>query len=388
MRWTVGATLFLLMAVLPAMETRGEPVTQARKLTVKITEPNDNDFVFGKTRITATVEAGSEIRGVRVEFSVGGKLVFIDKEPPFELFHDLGGEPRSWVIEAAAIAADGEQARDTIVTRKLTIDYLETVDRVVLSASVTDDRQRFVVGLTPSDFSLFEDDQPQTITDFAEDSRPLTLALLVDSSGSMREEIAEVHKAAVSFVETLRPVDQGLVIDFDENVYMLQDLTSDQVLLRKALEGTDAEGGTAFYDAIFAAYRRLREVEGRRAIVLLTDGEDTNSRVTYKRVLELCRSRDIMIYSIGLGVGLLDTGVRGTLKQIAEDTGGKPYYPSSAEELGEVYQLIAQDLQSQYLITYAPTNRTLDGSWRKIRLETRAKEARIKTRKGYYAVQQ
>lgn len=368
-----------------AQEPPGQPLP-VRKLTVKITEPVNNDFIFGKGKIVAQVEASREMRQVRVEFTVAGKLVFIDREAPYEAFFDFGEQPRSWVIEAVAISADGDTSKDTIVTRKLNIDYREEVDRVILTATVVDDDQHFIEGLTPADFTLYEDDRLQSIAEFAQESRPITMGILVDTSGSMREEIQEVQEAASSFVDTLRDKDRALVIDFDENVYLLQDLTADHALLQQAISNTDAEGGTAFYDALFAAYRKLKGIEGRKTIVLLTDGMDTNSRFSYQKVLELTRTRDVVIYSIGLGATVLDVGVRGSLKQLADETGGRSFFPRTATDLKEVYGQIAADLRSQYYLAYPPTNRSSDGGWRKIRLETKVKGAHVKTRKGYYAV--
>lgn len=382
--WVIASVL--VMAAGPsAAVAQGEPLP-VRKLTVRITEPADNDFIFGKVRIAATVEASREIRNVRVEFSVGGKLVFIDREPPYETFHDFGEEPRSWVVEAVAISPDGDQARATIITRKLTINYREEVDRVILTASVTDDNRKFVAGLTRDDFQLYEDDVAQTIIDFSQETRPITMAILLDTSGSMREEIGIVQEAANSFVKTLRGEDRALIIDFDENVYLLQDLSSDQAVLRAAIQGTDAEGGTALYDAVFAAYRKLRGIEGRKAIVVMSDGADTNSRFSYQKVLELTRANDVVVYAIGLGATVLDVGIRGSMKQLADETGGRSYFPHSASELADIYAQIAEDLRSQYYLTYAPANRATDGTWRKIRLETTARGAKIKTRRGYYAV--
>lgn len=359
---------------------------QARKLTARITEPVDADFVFGKARIGVEVEAPPEMRDLRVEFNVGGKLVYIDREPPYELFFDFGSQPRSWVIEVAAIAPGGAEARHTIVTRKLNIDYHEEVDRVVITASVTDKDRKFVAGLTRDDFQLFEDDVRQQIVDFGEETRPITLAVLIDTSGSMREELSLTKDAAKRFIDTLRAEDRALIVDFDENVYLLHGLTSDHSLLHAAIDGTDAEGGTALYDAIYAAYRRLRGIEGRRAMALLSDGADTNSQFSYKKVLELTRTNDVTIYSIGLGATVLDVGIRGSLKQLADETGGRSYFPNTAGELNETYDEIAQDLRSQYFLTYAPSNSKSDGTWRQVRLETTAKNAKIKTRKGYYAV--
>jgi len=357
-----------------------------RKLAVRITEPVDADFVFGKARIGVEVDASEDMRDLRVEFNVGGKLVYIDREPPYELFFDFGEQPRSWVIEVAAIAPGGAEARHTIVTRKLNIDYFEEVDRVIVTASVVDKDHKFIEGLTKADFQLYEDDVLQDIAEFGAETRPITLAVLIDSSGSMREELSLTKDAAKRFVDTLRPEDRALIVDFDENVYLLHGLTSDHALLHAAIDGTDAEGGTALYDAIYAAYRRLRGIDGRRAMALLSDGADTNSQFSYKKVLELTRTNDVTVYSIGLGATVLDVGIRGSLKQLADETGGRSYFPSTANELTETYEQIAQDLRSQYFMSYAPKNSKSDGTWRQIRLETTSKSAKIKTRKGYYAV--
>lgn len=387
----IAATLVLLAGAAAVLAQTATPPSQgraipAKKLSVRITEPVDADFVFGKARIGVEVEASEEMRDVRVEFNVGGKLVYIDREPPYELFFDFGEQPRSWVIEVAAIAPGGAEARHTIVTRKLNIDYHEEVDRVVITASVVDKDRKFVQGLTKNDFLLYEDDVQQQIVDFGAETRPITLAILIDTSGSMREELSLTKDAAKRFVNTLRPEDRALVVDFDENVYLLHGLTSDHALLHTAIDGTDAEGGTALYDAIFAAYRRMRGIEGRRAMALLSDGADTNSQFSYQKVLELTRTNDVVIYSIGLGATVLDVGIRGSLKQLADETGGRSFFPNTANELTDTYDEIAQDLRSQYFMSYAPANSKSDGTWRQIRLESTAKGAKVKTRKGYYAV--
>ncbi|HET9481460.1 MAG TPA: VWA domain-containing protein [Candidatus Polarisedimenticolia bacterium] len=379
--------LVVLLALAgPARSDPREPSADPRGLTVRITEPAADDFIFGKVRVAAEVQAPPEMRDVRVEFLVGGRLIYIDREAPYEVYHDFGDEPRSWVIEAVAVSPEAREARATVVTRKLTINYRELVDRVVVTASVVDDDRRFVPDLTRDDFVLAEDDVVQTIVDFAIETRPITMAILLDTSGSMREELSTVQEAAKAFVGTLRPQDRAMVIDFDENVYLLQNLTSDHQPLRLAIEGTDAEGGTAFYDAIFAAYRRLRGIDGRKAVVLLTDGADTNSRFSYQKVLEMTRTHDVVIYSIGLGATVLDIGIRGSLKQLADETGGRSYFPRTAHDLEDVYQQIAEDLRSQYYIAYSPGNKATDGTWRKIKLETRARGVKVKTRRGYYAV--
>jgi Ca-activated chloride channel family protein len=215
----------------------------------------------------------------------------------------------------------------------------------------------------------------------------VVLCLLLDSSGSMQGRMEKVHLAAGKFVDALKDEDQALVIDFDEKVFLLQDFTRDAKLLREAIDSTYAEGGTALYDALYAAFRKLRNVPGRKAIVLLSDGEDTNSKFSYARILEAAKTSDVIIYSIGLGVSILDVASHSVLKELAEETGGRSFFTGKAEELEEVYQRIAEELRSQYYITYSPTNENWDGKWRKIRLTApRRKDLDIRTRQGYFAV--
>lgn len=386
-----AALLAAAVAAAAAPETRAEPAAaQAeappQRFTVKVTEPADGDYVFGKVRIAAEVKSREPVKGIRVEFSIGGKLGFIDREPPFECSHDFGDQPRSYVVEARAIAPDGAAVSDVVVTRKLDIHYREEVERVVVTLSITDAENAFVEGLTRDDFKVSEDGRPQQILEFGVETRPLTLGVLIDTSGSMKEEIEDVQEAASDFVETVRPEDRAFVVDLDENVFLLQDLTNDHALLQAAIEGTDAEGGTALYDAVWASYRLMKGIQGRRALIALTDGEDTNSRTSFQRLLELTRTSDVILYPVALDASVLDFPIRGSLRQLADDTGGRAFFPRSAEDIARAYRQIAADLRSQYFLTYTPSNGAADGKWRAIRVECRVPGVNIKTRRGYYAV--
>lgn len=381
---TGRALMLAAMALLILLPARAEAATGP--FTVKILNPPDGEFIYGKQHIVAQVESRSPIPGLRVEFSVGGRLIFIDREPPFECFHQFEDNSKSWVIEAKAITPDGLAVTDTIVNRRLEIHYREEVERVLLAVSVTTKDNKFIDGLTKEDFVVMEDEVPQKILEFGVEKRPITLGVLIDTSGSMKEEIGQVQAAAKSFVTTLREQDQAFVVDFDENVFLLQDLTNDHSVLQASIEGTDAEGGTALYDAVTVSYWKMKPIDGRKAIVALTDGDDTNSSFPFKTVEELTRTHDVIIYAIGLGTSVMDIGMRSSFKQMADDSGGRAFFPRNAEALAEVYDQIAADLRSQYFITYRSENRDFDGSWRKIEVECRNPEARLKTRRGYYAV--
>ena len=380
--FATAAALALVLQPLGAQE-----VSKRKGFEIAITSPVSGDFVFGRTEILAEVKAAEPTLVEKVEFYVDDKLIFIDKEPPYSCFYDFGSEPRSYVLRAKAFHREGVTVTATSITRKVILNYQVSVNRVVLFATAQDSDRRFVLDLKKEDFRLEEDEKPQEILDFYLEQRPVVLCLLLDSSGSMQGRMDKVHLAADKFVESLAAEDQALVIDFDEKVFLLQDFTRDVKLLKEAIDSTVAEGGTALYDALFAAFRKLKDTKGRKAIVILSDGEDTNSKFVYQRVLEAAKTNEVLIYSIGLGISILDVSAHSVLKELAEETGGRSFFPGKAEELEGVYQQIAEELRSQYYLSYSPTNEDWNGKWRKIRLSAqRKKDVDVRTRKGYYAV--
>lgn len=380
-RRSIGAAGALACLVL-ALAVSAQDAPKRRGFSVKITEPADNAFVLGKTKIAAAVKA--EVPGDvdRVEFVVNGKTVFVDREAPYEFQHDFGEDSKSWVVKAVAWHRDGVSVSDTIVTRKLTVSYVEEVNRVILWATVTTKKDQFVTGLKKEDFRVFEQGVEQEIAEFWPEDRPISIALLLDSSGSMREMIKELHAAASAFVDTLTDKDRALVIDFDDKVFLLEELTSDRAALREAVSSTEALGGTAIYDALHAAYRKLRGIEGRKAIILLSDGDDTESQTPYARVLEEAKSEGILVYTIGLGSGVR----RSVLKDLADVTGGDAFFVGKADELAATYRHISDELRKQYYLTFSSRNTVFDGRYIEVRVATRNKDWDVRSRRGYFAV--
>ena len=387
MRHARGWRLLGVVLLLSLVPLRAQDASKRKGFEIAITSPANGEFVLGRTEITAEVKASDPSAIEKVEFFVDDRLVFIDKEPPYSCFYDFGTDPRSYVLRAKATHREGVTVTATVITRRVVLNYQVNVNRVVLFATAEDPDHRFVLDLKREDFKVEEDDKPQQILDFNREERPVVLCLLLDSSGSMQGRMDKVHIAAGKFIESLKAEDQALVIDFDEKVFLLQDLTDDRKLLKEAIDSTTAEGGTALYDAVYAAFRKLKDKTGRRAIVILSDGEDTNSNFSFQRVLETAKTNEVMIYSIGLGVSFLDVATHSVLKNLAEETGGRAFFPGKVEDLEEVYQQIAQELRSQYYIAYSPSNEDWNGKWRKIRLTTpQRKNLDLRTRKGYYAV--
>jgi Ca-activated chloride channel homolog len=371
-------------AVPPAPEVRSR-----KGFSIRITNPARNDFRFGRSEIEAEVTAAEPSLVEKVEFFVDDRLIFIDTEAPYRCLFDFGTDPRSWVIRAVAYHREGVTVSDTAILKRVFLNYNVQVNRVIVyaTAHARGDDGHFPLDLKKEDLILEEDGVRQSIIDFYIEKRPVTLAMILDSSGSMQPAMQTVHNAASRFVGTLGEEDRALVIDFDEKVYLLQDLTHDKEALRSAIVSTNALGGTALYDALYASYRKLRTIEGRKAIILLTDGDDTASKFSYKRILDEAKTSDLIIYPIGLGTSVLDVDLRRVLKVLAEETGGRAYFPGKVEELEETYGAIATELKSQYYITYEPTNTVWDGRWRKIKLGAApGRDVDLRTRSGYYAV--
>jgi VWFA-related protein len=377
----VAACLALWLATLLVAQTPN----RRRGFSIEITEPVNQSIVFGKTKIVADVKIEQQDLVDRVEFLVGDDVIFVDREPPYECVHDFGEESKSWIVRAVAYHKEEVTVTDAVITRKIPFTVVERVNRVVLWLSASDKKGNFITDLDREDFRVYEDGREQEILDFYREDRPITLGILLDSSGSMREKLPEVHEAASAFVDTLRDEDRALLIDFDDKVFLVEDLTNDRERLKTAIMSTEAIGGTAIYDVLHATYRKIGQIEGRKAIVLLSDGEDTASQFGFKRVLEEAKSNSALIYAIGLGGG--GQGPRkSVLKDFSDFTGGRPFFVKKAAELGEVYQRIAEELRTQYYIAYSTNNEEWDGRWIKIKVETDREDLEIRARRGYFAV--
>jgi Ca-activated chloride channel homolog len=272
---------------------------------------------------------------------------------------------------------------------------------VPLMVLVTDNKGKLITNLTKDDFRIYEDDKLQTIRTYSrETDLPLSIALLVDSSGSVIEQIKFEQAAAIDFFfNTMkRRKDRGTVIGFDSVPRVLSDGTPDGFTdeperLAEAVRRIKAGGGTAVFDAIYASVRNMLAKENgerRRLVILISDGDDTASKRSKTEALEMAQRNDTTIYAISTNK-TSDTKsrekVRGddVIKDLVEETGGKAYFPLKLDDLASDFQRIGEELRSQYVISYAPANQNLDGSYRKIRVEMTNKKYNARTRQGYFA---
>lgn len=275
------------------------------------------------------------------------------------------------------------------------------VDIVSLNVTVSDKSGRYLQGLTEEEFSVFEDGAKQDLIFFSGTQLPTALALLIDTSASMNDRMATAQQAAVGFVSRMQANDLATVIDFDSRAEILQVFTASQPLLDTAIRRTTAGGSTSLYNAIYVAlneFKRMRattqdEVR-RQAIVVLSDGEDTSSLVAFDEVLELAKRTEVAIYAIGLRDANPTRPRRGNgggfresefvLKQFAQETGGRAFFPSSANELAGIYGQVADELAAQYTLGYSPRNARRDGRWRRVVVRIERPDALARTKQGYY----
>jgi Ca-activated chloride channel homolog len=267
------------------------------------------------------------------------------------------------------------------------------VNLVNILFTVADRKGKFVTNLKRDDFKVFEDDKMQNITNFSsETDLPLTIALLVDTSGSIRDKLRFEEEAAIEFFySTLkRGKDRACVISFDSGVDLLQDFTDDPEKLADKVRQIRAGGGTALYDALYLGVtKQLAGQSGRRIVILITDGDDNSSRVSLTETLEAAQKNDVTIYSIStnsaayFGSKEQERGDK-TLKKFSEDTGGKAFFPLKIQDLASSFLDIHDELRSQYQIGYRTANTKQDGAFRKIRIDIADKKYKARARSGYY----
>ena len=271
------------------------------------------------------------------------------------------------------------------------------VDIVSLNVTVTEGDQCYVTDLAESDFEIFEDGAKQGITFFNRNQLPVALALLLDTSASMEEKLETAQQAAIGFASRLREQDLAEVIDFDSRVEILQKFTNERADLEQAIHRTSAGGSTSLYNAMYISLKELRKIRvdasddiRRQAIVVLSDGEDTSSLVSFEEVLELAKRSETAIYTIGLRSrdGRNSRGFQEAdfvLRQLAHETGGRAFFPNRIEDLAEVYGQISDELSSQYTIGYTSRNPRRDGEWRRVVVRVNRPSTMTRTKQGYYA---
>jgi Ca-activated chloride channel homolog len=269
------------------------------------------------------------------------------------------------------------------------------VNLVVLHTTVLDDRQRFADGLKEENFRVFEDKVPQKLSVFKREDLPVSMGLVIDNSGSMRDKRPKVNEAAITLVQSSNPQDEAFVVNFNDDFYLDldKDFTSSIPELKEALERIDSRGSTALYDAIIGSLDHLKKASrDKHVLLIVTDGEDNSSHYSLEKTIREIQKTDTVIYTIGLLSQESKKSAkkaRRALEDIAKASGGVAYFPENVEDVHNICQQVAHDIRNQYTLAYYPTNDRRDGTFRTVSVEVIPPRGRGKlvarTRNGYYA---
>ena len=269
------------------------------------------------------------------------------------------------------------------------------VNLVVLHTTVLDDRQRFADGLKAENFRVFEDKAEQKLSVFKREDVPVSMGLVIDNSGSMRDKRPKVNEAAITLVQASNPQDEAFVVNFNDDFYLDldKDFTSSIPELKEALERIDSRGSTALYDAIIGSLDHLKKgSRDKHVLLIVTDGEDNSSHYSLEKTIREIQKTDTVIYTIGLLSQESKKSAKKAkraLEDIAKASGGVAYFPENAEDVHNLCQQVAHDIRNQYTLAYYPSNSRRDGSFRTVTVEVIPPRGRGKlvarTRNGYYA---
>jgi VWFA-related protein len=351
---------------------------------VKITSPLGRTGAPATVRIVAQIQAPSE--SLQVRFLVDGTLVgTVDSGPPYAVTwsDENPFEPREIVVEAES--ADGAVGRDKVLLPPYEIADETEVASIVVDAAIYDDAGHAISTLEQPAFGVRENDEPQKIDLFTKESLPSTVVLLVDSSQSMARRLSAVQQVAHFFAENLGKRDKVIVAPFNHRVGAITGPTNDVATTTEAIKSIKAGGGTAILNAIDQMATLLHGIEGRRAIILITDGFDENSTIDVQAAVQKAQTEQVTVYSVAVG-GVSGVSLHGeaTFRKLTDGTGGRAFFPWRDIDLLGVVREIVNDENSRYLITYTPTNQSKDGTWRAINIEV-PKGYHARARAGYRA---
>lgn len=388
---TLAALVFAVLVVGSAVPgVSGAPATAFQDpppLTVRITSPLGRTGGRGALRIVAQVRARVETPFPTVRVFVDGKLHKVDDDgPPYAVDWADDDPLLEREIAVEAVDANGNVARDVITLKPYMIDDSVTVTSMLVGVAVYDKFGKLVGGLGVPDFSLSENGVPQKVDVANLEAVPATFALLIDSSHSMSTRVDFLRLAARRLTPYLRKLDKVIIAPFSKGLGALTGPTTDQTTMLDAIGAIGTAGGTSILDSLTELSGRMTGLEGRRVVILITDGYDENSKRTVEEAIASLQSNQITVYVVGVG-GIAGVSLQGRtlLKRIATETGGKAYFPWREDDLKAAYDFLVTDAQNRYLLVYTPTNQDADGTWRAVKVEVRTGDAVVQAKPGYYA---
>lgn len=365
--------------------------------------PTPTDALLGETEIIVDVRAPQGATILKVELYADNSLITTLLDPPYTFLWDAGDSLSSRMLRAKAYASDGTTDSHAVKTRPLRGAQRARVTLVEVYATVRNGGGPYMMDLEKEDFTVLEGGVPQEIAVFSAERKPAHMVLLIDTSASMKREdrIEVARKAAAGFVKELEEGDTAAIVQFNDYPEMLLERTSDKKELEASIEAIEARGGTALYDAIVSSVGLLDGIEGRKAIILLSDGRDEStsglgpgSTASFEDALQAVLKSETAVYAIGTGDRLeqeYDFHRRRTvgkiLRELATRSGGRAYFVKKASKLKDAYGKIEDELRHQYTLAYSPPekSRETEDGWRTIEVKVSKRNARVTHREGYYA---
>ena len=375
-----------------AFDAEGQRVAQdqllvnsgSNRFRVVLQEPQKGRRYEKSLLAKAQVETPEDRSLERVEIYLNESLLATLFQPPFVQPIVLPETEELTFVRAVAYLADGNSTEDLVFVNAP--EYLEEVDVqfVELYATVLDNSGRPVRGLTEEDFEVRENGAVQKLTRFDEvGDLPIHVGILLDNSGSMRGALDAARAAAIRFFEqVITPKDRAAIITFNRFPTLAVKLTNDLQQLGGGLAGLTPEGETSLYDSVMFGLYYFTGIKGQRALLLLSDGRDEGSRFSFEETLEYARRAGVTVYSIGLR--LQEGSARSDLRRLADETGGRSFFINKVQELPEIYDLIQQELRSQYLLAFQSSSSEDSESFRPLEVKTSRRDLDVKTISGYY----
>ncbi len=271
------------------------------------------------------------------------------------------------------------------------------VNLVNLSVSVVDEKGRYVTDLTENEILVFEDGQPQGTSFFETGRLPMAMVMLLDTSASMTYKLPQAQDAAMDFVKRLRGEDAAQIVGFQSKSRVLQEFTNDPIELQIAIQYLNPTGSTSLYNAVYVALKELAKLQAhapgevrRKAVVILSDGEDTSSLIDFDDVVDLAKRTETSVYSVGMmneTPRLWDKAKEAeyVLRRLARETGGQVFFAIKTDEVSKAFNRIADELSNQYELGYVSNNSRFDGSWRQVAVRTTRPGLSTRARPGYFA---
>jgi Ca-activated chloride channel family protein len=355
---------------------------------VKLLPVSPADGDDGRVRVGAELNIPSDGVLEKLELFWNDDLLATIYEPPFEARVLLSSSDQFGYVRALATLTDGSQAEDLEFVNSPEFGTVVKVTAIELPVTVLDGSGKPVEDLEQEDFTVYEDKVEQTISHFSlHRDLPVRMGIVIDTSGSMEETLPTVQRVVMGFLrDLLRPRDRAYIEVFSDRPDMLTGFTADFTTIENALLALFPDRATAFYDAVVMGLFQFSGITGRRAMIVLTDGEDTQSKNSFDDALGYAQRMGVTIYMVGVDIGTTKISTRWQISKLAEATGGKAFFVSGNSELDNIYAEINRELRTQYLLAYTSNSEKPADELRKIKVEVDRKRVKVRTIAGYYPI--